>query len=328
MDHCKGELISFTPTKFNMTTGTFTKSSTESSTSDGCKSPLANSSSMHRTVDQPKPDASSAPAAGTTEPPQNLRPKEHGAYAIVAVPLFTAVLLGGYTLVGMCTGVAASAGFLAHEPLLVALGQRGARAQRAATGAGHLLAVLLAITGLGGAAALALGGTEVRMALILCFGLAGSSFMIAAIGRHRTFPAQLWGLVGLTAPCLPVLLSAGFSVVASLAIWSVWLIGFSSTTVAVRAVIAAQKRRPRTIHLVCLIALTVGTIMATRSFGWWLLISAPLVSAGWYLFICPPPATKLRRIGWTLVAMTMATAALIVAGHYAFDLWELDRFPI
>ena len=57
----------------------------------------------------------------------NLKPKEHGAYAILAIPIVTAILVTGPTVVGLCVAVASLAGFLAHEPLLVALGHRGAR---------------------------------------------------------------------------------------------------------------------------------------------------------------------------------------------------------
>lgn len=55
----------------------------------------------------------------------HLKPKEHGAYAILAIPLVTGLVAAGPTLVGGCIAAAAFTGFLAHEPLLVTLGHRG-----------------------------------------------------------------------------------------------------------------------------------------------------------------------------------------------------------
>ena len=46
-------------------------------------------------------------------------PREHGAYGQLAFPLVTALVIAGVTLSGVLIAVAAIAGFLAHEPLLV-----------------------------------------------------------------------------------------------------------------------------------------------------------------------------------------------------------------
>src|SRR5262245_1035268 len=57
-------------------------------------------------------------------------PKEHGAYGQVAFPLATAFSIAGPSTAGLLLSVAAIAGFLAHEPAVIALGLRGSRARR------------------------------------------------------------------------------------------------------------------------------------------------------------------------------------------------------
>ena len=82
----------------------------------------------------------------SSQPAASLNPKEHGAYAILSVPIATAFLIAGPTMPGLCIALAALAGFFANEPLLVAWGHRGSRAQRTTPSAMRRLAILTAIT--------------------------------------------------------------------------------------------------------------------------------------------------------------------------------------
>ena len=241
-----------------------------------------------------------------------LKPKEHGAYAILGVPIVTALLIAEPTLPGMFISIAAITGFLAHEPLLVAWGHRGRRAQRTTPAAKKRLTFLIAITVAGGSLAFLLGDTSVRVALGACLLLAASSFIISANGKHRTLGGQIWGIVGLSAPCVPILIAGSQPLWQALEIWLLWLIGFASTTMAVRAVIAVQKRQPRTIHWAVITGLSVvsaALITLGTSFAVALL---PMIIMSWYLMIQPPPAKQLRRVGWSLVAGTVATALWMV----------------
>ncbi len=261
-----------------------------------------------------KPQLNSAPQGrDTTTTTVELKPKEHGAYAILAIPIVTALSFGLPSSVGLCVSIAAFAGFFAHEPLLVVLGHRGMRAQVGAHDARYRLIALLSIAGVAGTIALAIGSQPVRLALLLCFILACSSFAIAATGKHRSFAGQAWGVVGLSSPCLPILLSAGGAWSVAFAVWCTWLIGFTATTVAVRGVVAAQKKKPRLVHFACMLTLTVSMVLAFATLGAWVLASLPMLCASWYLLLAPPPAKQLRRIGWTLVAVTVATAIFILA---------------
>jgi hypothetical protein len=139
--------------------------------------------------------------------PNRLQPKEHGAYAILALPTASSLWLGGFPAVAWLIAAASLAGFLAHEPLLVASGKRGGRAQQATPGAIRRLLVLLALAVVAGLAALAWASPPVRWSLLGCLALAGVTFAFSLTGRHRSFGGQLLGVVSLSAPCVPMLLA-------------------------------------------------------------------------------------------------------------------------
>lgn len=243
----------------------------------------------------------------------NLKPKEHGAYAILAIPMLTAIISAGQTIVGICVAGASIAGFLAHEPLLVALGHRGARAQRTTPAAQHRLGVLLWTTVICGVVAIVIGSTDVRYALVACGVLALISFMIAIAGKHRTLGGQLWGIVGLSVPCVPILLAGQQSPLLTVEAWATWLIGFGATTLAVRGVIAAQKRQTRAFHMSVVGGLSVAVAVLTASGFTLPIVTLPMVAMAWYLLFAPPPAKQLRRVGWSLVAGTVASACWMAA---------------
>ncbi len=238
----------------------------------------------------------------------NLKPKEHGAYAILAIPIATAILVTGATFVGLCVAVASIAGFLAHEPLLVALGHRGARAQRTTPTAQRRLAVLLLVTVACGSIAMVAGSTSVRCSLVACGALAIASFVLAIAGKHRTPAGQLWGVVGLTVPCVPILLGGDVPARLTMEAWGTWLIGFGATTMAVRGVIAAQKRQSRALHWGAMGGLSIAVALLTWAGFQLPILTLPMISMSWYLLYAPPHAKQLKRVGWTLVVGTVASA--------------------
>ncbi|MGB7343569.1 MAG: YwiC-like family protein [Pirellulaceae bacterium] len=241
-------------------------------------------------------------------PAAKLKPKEHGAYAILGIPIVTSLLIAGISVPGVCVAIASATGFLAHEPLLVAWGHRGSRAQRTTPAAMQRLSTLIAITIASGSVALVTGSIPVRLALLGCLVLATSSFALAVAGNHRTLGGQLWGIVGLSVPCVPILLAGEIPTPQTMEIWITWLIGFTATTMAVRGVIAAQKRNARTIHWFTISTLSLLVIVLTflqYRFG---IVTLPMLVMSFILMIWPPPAKHLKRVGWTLVVGTVATA--------------------
>lgn len=244
---------------------------------------------------------------------ESLKPKEHGAYAILVIPILSSIAVAGVGLVGVAVAIASLAGFFAHEPLLVALGHRGPRAKRNSPAAKRRAQGLLMIAVVAGTLAMWMGSQAVRVSLLGCLILAGISFALAIGGRHRSLGGQLFGVLGLSIPCLPILLSGDLSVNRSLTIWAAWLVGFVSTTLAVRGVIAAQKQQSRTIHWGVLSMTTAGVAIAVMARIYLPLAAVPMIAASWYLMCNPPPARQLKRVGWTLVATTIVTAMIVIA---------------
>ncbi|QDV62531.1 YwiC-like family protein [Crateriforma conspicua] len=241
-------------------------------------------------------------------PATKLKPKEHGAYAIVGIPIITALVIAGPTVAGVCVAVAAVTGFLAHEPLLVTLGHRGSRAQRTTPAASRRLAVLVSITVACGTVAIAMGSASVRWSLVLCGVLATASFALAIVGKHKTLGGQLFGVVGLSVPCVPIMLAGKAPLALTLEAWSTWLIGFAATTMAVRGVIATQKRQARWLHWWSLGGLTLLVVLLTYRAMQLPIVTFPMLVMSWYLMVDPPHAKQLKRVGWTLVVGTVASA--------------------
>lgn len=245
----------------------------------------------------------------TVSPPAaKLKPKEHGAYAILGIPIVTALVVARPTLAGVCVALAAFAGFLAHEPLLVSLGHRGTRARRTTPAATRRLIVLLGITIVCGCVAMVVGSTAVRYSLLGCGVLAVASFALAIAGKHKTLGGQLWGVIGLSVPFVPIMLAGGMTTHQTIEAWTTWLIGFAATTMAVRGVIAAQKRHSRTIHWSAITVLTLLVAAATYAAFALPIVTLPMLAMSWYLMFDPPHAKQLKRVGWTLVVGTVASA--------------------
>jgi hypothetical protein len=99
--------------------------------------------------------------------------------------------------------------------------------------------------------------------------------------------------------------------------WGTWLIGFGATTLAVRGVIAAQKRQSRVLHWGVIGGLSIAVAALTWSGFKIPIVTLPMISISWYLLYAPPHAKQLKRVGWTLVGGTVASAcwmAVVVRG--------------
>lgn len=244
--------------------------------------------------------------------PAKLFPKEHGAYAMLAIPLVTALIAGGLSFTGICIAITAVAGFFAHEPLLVASGYRGYRIQQSTPQAKRWLFGLLSLACLAGCIAFATGSLQVRVTLAIFMLVSVLSLMFSVAGLHRKTIVHLWGMLGLSLPCLPILLAGDTALGTALSFWAVWLTGFAATTCAVRGMMAKQKHHSRRLHL-CSLAFLSGLI-ATGVFDHtlWLLVTLPMLAVSWYLLLWSPPLKHLNRVGWTMVGGTLSTAVLAV----------------
>jgi hypothetical protein len=164
-----------------------------------------------------------------------------------------------------------------------------------------------------GVIAMVAGTTSVRYSLLACGALAIASFALAIAGKHRSLGGQLWGIVGLSGPCVPIMLAGDVPALLTIEAWGTWLIGFGATTLAVRGVIAAQKRQSRVLHWGVIGGLSVVVATLTLAGSKLPIVTLPMISLSWYLLYAPPHAKQLKRVGWTLVAGTVASACWMAA---------------
>lgn len=246
---------------------------------------------------------------------RSLWPREHGAYAQLAAPLATALILVQPTLASGLLAVAACAGFLANEPLLVVLGHRGKRMRQDDGGRAARRLALLAIV----AAAAGVGGLVLApRALPIAAAVAVPALVTIVLAwrrLERTVAGEVGAAVALSGTAAPVLVASGGTQHAALAIWAAWAIGYACTVVSVHRVIARHRAaatwRDTITILVLLAATTVVAALLIR--GSAIGAATPLALAATILVIHPPRATYLRTIGVALVVASVATAALTFA---------------
>lgn len=251
-------------------------------------------------------------------------PKEHGAYGQMSFPLLTALVVAGVSVPALLLSAAIVAAFLAHEPLLVLLGRRGVRARREDGPRAVRWLTVTATVGLAAAAvAVAMASNVVRLSLAVP--LVPAVGLAAAIvsGREKTTGGELMAALAFSTAAAPVVLAAGGSLATAAAVAAVFALVYTTQTLAVRGVILAVRgggnpaasRASRRAALV--IAVAGGAVIGTAS-GRGLLPSPAaiamlpgLVATAW-IVAAPPPPTRLRRVGWTLVATSVVTTLILI----------------
>ena len=198
---------------------------------------------------RPGAPASSAPAQGSPGPAssprlRSLLPQEHGAWGQLAMPLLSALALGGPAPGALLLAAATVLGFLAHEPWLVLLGHRGARAR--ADDGPRARRRLLGWLG-GAVAAGLLGGwlapVAARLALALPAALVGLVMALVLARRERTVPGELAVVSALASSGLAVALAGGASLRVAAAATVTWTLAFASSVFAVQVVLVRARSR-------------------------------------------------------------------------------------
>lgn len=255
----------------------------------------------------------------------SLWPKEHGAYGQLAFPLITALAAAGVSAGGTLTALAVIAGFLAHEPAAVVLGLRGLRARREwGSSAAMWLLVLCIGGGVAGFAAIWTIEPSVRWSLAVP--VIPALVLAVAMLRHRekSWYGEASAALAFSGAAVPVTMAAGGTLETAAVVAIPFALLFVTTTLAVRVVIlgvrgggnprAAAPTRNATVALTAgaagLLVLTWLTGLSSYSI---LIAAAPgLVTAG-TIAMRPPLPARLRRVGWTLVAVAFITAALVLS---------------
>jgi hypothetical protein len=247
---------------------------------------------------------------------RSLWPREHGAYAQLAAPIVTALVLGELRAPALLLASAAVAAFLANEPLLVVLGHRGARlAASHGPRARRRLALLTALGAGAGIWGLLLApSAAIRISAVCAVPIVALLVLAWRRGQHSV-AGELVAAIALPAASAPIAVAAGIPWDLGIVLWIAWSIGYASTVVAVHRVIARHRRPPTradralvtSLGVLALAIVGVGIALPA------LLLAIPLVAVSEVLVLRPPPASRLRTIGVVLVLATVAAIAIAIA---------------
>jgi hypothetical protein len=251
-------------------------------------------------------------------------PREHGAYSQMALPLVTAIVIAHASLQSVYVAVAVVCGFLAHEPLLVLLGGRGARARKAT---GARAAVWFALTSVAmiaaGAVAFHLTPAAVRWSFLVP--LIPAAWVGASTFRGQEKRASSEIAVALAFACItmPVCLGAGVARATATSIAFVFASVYVTGVLCVRAIVLGKRgggnRAASRVTRLALLAIAASSMVALgiavtgASVPWATLIAVtPGLTTAVALAMrsSPPP---LKTVGWSL-ATTSTAAALILIG--------------
>jgi hypothetical protein len=253
-----------------------------------------------------------------------LLPKEHGAYGQVALPLVTALVVAGTTGPALLIASAVLGGFLAHEPALVLLGMRGARIQREQRTRAAAWLALLVVSAVSAVALAAAWLPPSDWWPLLVPAIPTIPLTVAVItNREKTWPAEICASLAFSGAAFPVAVAGGGTAATAATVTTVFAVNFSLATLGVRAVILAVRggghpaaARATRRAVLALASATQVALVVTAAWGllpW----SAPIatvpgIAAAAWLVATLPPASQLRRVGWTLMATSAITATILI----------------
>jgi len=252
---------------------------------------------------------------------RSMLPHEHGAWGQLAMPLLTAFAIARPTAAGVALAAAVVLAFLAHEPAMVLLGQRGRRA-RGEDGA-RAWRWLLATGGLGaaaGAAGLALAPPLARVALLVP-GLLGVAVVALVLARReKTVAGETAVAAALASSGAAVALAGGADPASAVAAAVAWTLGFAAATLAVQVILVRVRskgaRDPGRRHAALAALLAVAGVALWRAGLPAALAWATLPTAGLSIAVCLARFSprRLRELGWALVGSSTLTLVILVVG--------------
>jgi hypothetical protein len=245
-----------------------------------------------------------------------MRPREHGAYAMMAFPVLSGLIQGGASLPGVSFGILTVMGFLAHEPVMVLRGGRGGRVLESGTGPArrrlqHLALVALPFGSLFAVTA-PLPAWPPAVATTL---LALATGVLLFRGRSKTLPGEL--LVAATFGSVHTVLAVagGAEVGRACPVSALWAVSFVLATLGIHALKYRFKGRGP----------GRGSTIAAPVVSGALLLGAPWAVAlrhpvGWLAALLVPKSIlvlwlslgfvhprHLKRVGWSLAALDTLT---------------------
>jgi hypothetical protein len=250
-----------------------------------------------------------------------LIPHEHGAWGQLLLPLVCGLALGRLTAAALLLALSVVLFFVAHEPLLVVLGQRGTRA-RAEDGprARRWMAVLLLAATGSGAAGLALAPAAARAAALIPVGMAVVVAGLVWRRCEKTVGGEIVIATALASAAAAVALAGGAGPPAAAAAVLAWVISFAAATLAVHVILVRARskgaRDPGPLHaagVAGLAAAAVGLAAAGLSPAI-PVAAAPTLLVSLAVCLAQVSPRRLRTLGWALVGSSLVTLGVPVAG--------------
>lgn len=247
-------------------------------------------------------------------------PKEHGAWAQLAIATGALLLVARGLPLSLWAWLAALwAAFIAHESLLLLLGQRGAKAR-----AEHQIRAWTWLLMLAGSA-LFLGWFGMRSAapatrwtLLVPLGFAGLLLPGTLRDKEKSLAGEVLAALTLSSAVLPLSLRAGVSWATAWQLATGLMLAFVLATMLVRRFLAVLRKRPEPLSAGGAALLTglggglgLALLMEGRVLEGLALLPLPLL--GFRLFAGAWPPHQLKRLGWLLAFGNIATALMLVA---------------
>jgi hypothetical protein len=255
-------------------------------------------------------------------PTRTLVPHEHGAYGQLVMPLVTAYAVGSFTAAAVALGAAFVLAFVAHESLLVVLGQRGKRALEAdGPRARRLLFLLGGLALLSGVVGVLVAPPLARLALLPIAALAVLIGWLVARRLEKTLAGEILVAATLSSAGLAVALAGHAPLSWALACWITWTLAFAVATLAVQVILVRARSKGRSdpglVHALVSALLLVGAFVASAVAG--LPRAAPLAlvpTALLSMAVCVGRFSpkRLRELGWAMVGSSVLTMVILVAG--------------
>ena len=253
-------------------------------------------------------------------------PREHGAYAELLFPMVTVFLGGLPTGSTWLLAIGAIGCFLANEPLLVLVGQRGTRMKREESGQAQRALLVFALVAAGaGLTGIAFAPRPAQLAVLLPVVLGGGLIMMAMQGLERSMFGEGLAATALSSIAVPLGLSAGLSLPVSLAVALIWVTTSLLGTAIVRLTVARSKAKTEEdrrrvgakramLVTVCLLVVAFGVAapFGSRPGLWVLAAAAPVALVVLVMAALRPTAKRLRLMGWSLVAANLCSLIAVV----------------
>jgi len=248
-----------------------------------------------------------------------LIPHEHGAYGQLAFPMLAALAVGHPAPAAGLLVVGCLAAFIATEPVLVLLGQRGPRAAREqAADARTTLVWTAGVALVAGVAAVLMMPTSHRWTVAVPAVLALVAIPLIAFRVQKSVAGELHIATMLSTCAVPVGVAAGVSPLDAALVAAVFAMGFCGATLGVRASISAQRREPASLlraGAVCVAGVAPVLLWVAPS---WLLIAPtawttalPLSLVAVILAAGLPSARRIRTVGWGITSAALAAVVLL-----------------